>query len=120
MSEESTALLSGEIETGNGLNRLAHRLARAGLRVEARDSCQFAGGRYLRVYEGSHLALERINAREYLASGDADSVEPMSLAARRLSRALSDLGVRHRFEISEDRGDIVQCLHQLWPQAEGS
>jgi hypothetical protein len=66
------------------------------------------------------MTLERINAREYLASGDADSVQQMSLAAERLSRALSDLGVRHRFEISEDRGEIVHYLHYLWPQAEGT
>jgi hypothetical protein len=120
MAEKSTALLAGEIETGFGLIRLATRLTRTGLHVEVRDSGHFEGGRYLLVHEGGHVTLERINANEYLASGDADSVEAMYLAAARLSRTLRDLGVRHRFEVYNDRGDLVHDLHHLWPQVEGA
>jgi hypothetical protein len=119
MAEVSAALLSGEIETGVGLNRLASKLTRTGLHIEVRDSSHFKGSRYLRVYEGAHLTLERINAREYHASGDADSIDQMYNIAGRLSRALCDLGIRHRFEVSEARSDLAHYLHHLWPQAEG-
>lgn len=120
MAEQTTALLSGEIETGVGFCRLARRLTRAGVRVEIGESCHYQGGRYLRVGEGCRLTLERINAREYLADGDADSVDQMLPAVTRLSRALSDLGIRHRFEVSDDRSPVVHYLHHLWPQPDGS
>jgi hypothetical protein len=118
--DQTTAILSGTIETGAWLNRLASRLARAGLSVEIRDSCHYEGGRYIRLDEGCHLTLERINAREYLAAGDADSVDQMLLAVTRVSQALSDLGIRHRFEVSDDLSPVVHSLHHRWPRAEGS
>ena len=120
MSDQTTAILSGMLETGARLNCLASRLARAGLSVEIRDSCHYEGGRYIRVNEGCHLTLERLNAREYLVTGDADSVDQMLPAVTRLSQTLSDLGIRHRFEVSDDQSPVFHYLHHRWPQAEGS
>src|SRR4051812_12756773 len=116
MADQTTALLSGQIETGIGLCRLSRRPAPAGPRVEIGESCHYQGGRYLRVDEGCHLTLERINAREYLAAGDADSVDQMLPPVTRLSRALSNLGIRHRFEVSDDQSPVVHYLNHLWPQ----
>jgi hypothetical protein len=65
------------------------------------------------------MTLEPIHAREYLASRDADSVEQMSLEASRLSRALSVLGVRHRFEVCDGQDAPALYPHHLWPQQEG-
>ena len=112
----------GEIETKLGLHGLSKRLARAGLHVEIRESCHYQGGRYLRVYkdEELELMLERIQAREYLIQADAAPFERIQTLASRLSRALADLRIRHRFELySEGRNELVHYFHHLWPQAHG-
>ena len=113
------SLLAGEVVTELGVNRLSARLAAAGLRVEVSDSSHFTGGRYIRIREGIdgvHFTLEHING-SYLADADADSVEEMHAAALRVSRALTGLGIRHRFDVHDRTARLRHRLHHLWPDA---
>jgi hypothetical protein len=112
--------MDGQVETSLGIRALAARLARAGLCVRVGESCHYEGGRYLDICEGADLTLERVGPGEYLARADADSAGPVHLAASRLSRALADLGIRHRLEIDDGGPELARYLHHLWPRSEGA
>ena len=111
--------MSGTLHTTLNRRAPAARLRAAGLRAEVRESCHYEGGHYIRVYEGSDFTLERIGGGEYLANADADSVEPLYEAASRVSAALIDLGIRHRFELYDAQPEMVHYLHYRWPQVVG-
>jgi hypothetical protein len=108
--------LAGEIASVLDLDQMAASLVRQGIRVQVRASCQYEGGRYIRVYEGAvDFSLERTREEEFLARADATSVDQMDNAAARVSRALAALDVRHAFEVYDGEGQLVRYLHHRWP-----
>jgi hypothetical protein len=109
---DEVPLLAGRVETGLDLHRFAALLCGTGIRAEVRESYYFEGGRYIRVYEGDvHFDLERINAQEYLVRADADTLEQLCWTAWRVSSALADLDIRHRFEVCDQQCQLARYLH---------
>jgi hypothetical protein len=108
--------LAGEIQTDLRMRAFAGQLAKAGVRGEVRESSHYVGGNYVRVYAGADFTFERVAAGEYLARGDAESEGQMFEAASRVSKALIDLGIRHRFEVYDAQSRLIHYLHYLWPE----
>ena len=108
--------MAGQVHTKLRPRALAARLKTAGLNVQVRESCQYKGGCYIRLHEGAYFTLERVEASEYLAHADADSVEQMRTTAGRVSRALAELDIRHRFEVYDEQSRLAHYLHHLWPE----
>lgn len=115
---DNSAQMAGELLTDVGLRPLSSRLASAGLRVQIRESSHYQGGEYIRVYEGADFTMEHVGLGEYLARGDAGSVEQMLATASRVSQALTGLGIRHRFEVYDSGNRLAGYLHHDWPQTD--
>jgi hypothetical protein len=118
MSDDEYSQMAGQIDTALPLEDLTDGLSSNGVRVQVRESSHYEGGRYVRVYEGAYFTFERIGPTEYLARGDADSVEQMHKAASAVSWALSELDLRHRFEVYDSGARLVHYLHHHWPEGE--
>lgn len=113
---EDCALLAGQVQTRLSRGALASRLRAAGIRAEVRESGHYQGGRYVCVHEADGFTMERVASGEYLVHADADTMEPLHRAASLVSGALTGLGIRHRFELSQPHSDLYDYLHHLWPQ----
>lgn len=116
MSGENYSQMSGELETTLSLEDLSTQLSSSGLRVQVRESSHYEGGRYIRVNEGAELTLERIGPTEYLSEGEAPSVEQMYESASTLSWTLTELDLRHGFEIYDSSNNLAHYLHHRWPE----
>ena len=84
----------------------------AGLRVVV--------GRYsIRVKDCSHFLFQEYGGDlgEPQIDADADSVPTMLQEGKLVSDALARAGIRHRFEIYDERGDLAGYLHHEWPLA---
>jgi hypothetical protein len=111
------ASIHGQARTHLGIRSLARRLRDAGVAAEVRESCHYTGGRYLSVFVGeAEFWMERVTADEYLiVDFDPPDAATLRRAAARLSRALADLEVRHRFEIEDGGDEVTDYLHHDWP-----
>ena len=105
-----SATLYGELATWPTMERMAAILSNAGLHVQV--------GRYsIRVQDCSHFVF-----REYggdlgdpVITADSDTVEDMISEAKLVSDALARAGIRHRFEILDDKDQLSGYLHHEWP-----
>jgi hypothetical protein len=114
-------LMFGQVMTDLAVPALADALERAGLRTQRRESSLFQGGEYVSLWghPGVVSSLERVEPGEYLARGDADTVDALEPVARALSGALTGLGMRHRLEVYDDDGTLAAYFHHQFPQDEG-
>lgn len=113
------ASLFGTVRTALGPGDLAPALARAGVAAEARESANYAGGRYVRLYPPGEAdgALERVADAEYLVRGGAGKMGALTALARALSAALGALGIVHRLEVYADGADEPAAyVHHEWPR----
>lgn len=114
MAEEGSQM-AGAIQSTFSPDQLAAALTSRKLRVQVRESSHYEGGRYIAVYEGAtEFTLEKIPG-EYLARGDASSVEQMHDAVSCVSAALTTLDIRHVFEIYDENSHLVRYEHHRWP-----
>jgi hypothetical protein len=119
MEQESLVQFFGQIESNVGLHRLRKVLAQGGLQAEVRESVHYEGGRYLRVCEWDEFALERVGAGEYLVHADVGPAVQICHIAFRLSLALADAGIRHRFEVYNEGGNqLVHYFGHCWPRTD--
>ena len=81
--------------------RLSITVGRYSIRIEDCDHFVFQG-------YGGDLGDPSVDA-------DADSLERMLHDGGRVSEALSDAGIRHRFELYDDDERLVGYLHHNWP-----
>jgi hypothetical protein len=103
--------LCGELTAWPDKDRMASILLSAGLKVGVHrykialdDFSHFAFTEY-----GGDLGEPQIEA-------DADNAEELAANARRVSGALSNAGLVHRFEIYEyDHRDLLYYFHHGWP-----
>lgn len=101
------AHFAGEIAEWPSMDRM---LSNGGLRVQV--------GRYsLRIEDCEHFVFQQYGGDlgDPVIDADADSVAEMMQGARLVSNALSQAGVRHRFEIYDDRRNLAGYLHHDWP-----
>jgi hypothetical protein len=76
--------------------------------------------RYLVVEEREKLILERVSNGRYLLHADAAPASQICHAASRLSRAMSDAGIRPRLEVYDEGGnESVHYLEHRWPLTDG-
>ena len=89
---------------------MATMLGDAGLRVQV--------GRYsIRVQDCWHFVFQEYGGDlgDPTVDADAETVEDMIREGRLVSEALACGGVRHRFEIYDDRNVLSGYLHYEWP-----
>ncbi|MBA4018453.1 MAG: hypothetical protein C0483_14900 [Pirellula sp.] len=90
---------------------MAAILRDAGLRVHR--------GRYsIRVEDCSHFVFQNYGGDigEPVIDADADSADEMLRDGKLVSKALSQAGMVHRFEIYDYRNELVEYLHHGWLQ----
>lgn len=105
--EETHANLYGELRRYPRKKRLAKLLANMGFDVYV--------GRY-------SVRIPHFVFREYgglfphpVIDADADSVEILSQETKRLSEALTQFDLAHRFEIYNHNDQLVAYFHHQWP-----
>jgi hypothetical protein len=112
------SVMYGEVATGLRPRSFSRWLATVGLEARVKESGHYKGAQYLRVPVGmdSDFTLERVGSGEYLAHADAPSVEQVRAVASLVSRALTELGMRHRFEVYDGQSQLAHYWHHRWPQ----
>ncbi len=115
---ETIFKLYGEVDGWPTKSRMASILRRAGLAVTV--------GRYaIRLRAYSYFVFEQFGGDlgDPCIDADADSLDEMVEAARRVSAALAAAHVRHRFELYEESDDsvaigsvLIGYFHHGWPQ----
>src|SRR5207253_2366023 len=105
-----SAYIAGELANWPTKDRMAAILRDAGLRVQV-------GTYSIRVQDCSHFVFQEYgrDLGEPTVDADADTVEAMMREGRLVSQALAGAGVRHRFEIYDDRNELLGYLHHRWP-----
>jgi hypothetical protein len=104
------AIVAGLITAWPSKDRMIAILREAGLGVKV--------GRYsLRIEDCSHFVFQQYGGDlvEPAIDADADTVEDMIRDATLVSDALSQAGVKHRFEIYDENRAMVGYLHHKWP-----
>jgi hypothetical protein len=119
LMESDWANLAGHVETVFDLKALATQLATTGLQVRIARRFGAAPVDYIQIDEGDDFTVQQESPDRYFAEGISSSVERMYAAASRVSSALAALGIRHRFEVSDQQKRLVPCVYHLWPNAEG-
>lgn len=109
---ETGVRLDGQLEAWPSKTEMARLLREAGFSVVV--------GRYsIRLQDCEHFALQEYGGDlgEPQFDADARSLARMLDDAGRVSRALAAADLRHRFELYDDRDELVGYLHHRWPQS---
>jgi hypothetical protein len=108
--------IDGDVHTKLATAALATRLSNAGLKVQVKQWSHGRSGFYIHLLEADDLTLSHVPRKGYRADGVSASVRTMRGAALRLSAALTDLKIRHRFNVYGGRPRRLEYLHYLWPK----
>lgn len=111
------AWIAGELAQWPTKHRMAKILRAAGLRVTV--------GQYsIRIEDFPHFKFQEYGGDlgDPQIQADAESVEEMTVRGKLISDALARAGIKHRFEIYDDRGgkEMVGYLHHDWPPTAGT
>lgn len=108
----STIRLCGELAPWPSREALAELLGVAGLRVTV-------GQHSLRVADCTHFVFQDFGRPTGDPTVDADGPDLATLSkeAAQVSAALAQADVRHRFELYDERDEMVGYLHHRWPPA---
>jgi hypothetical protein len=104
------AHIAGQLGTWPTKEEMTAILHDAGLHVTV--------GRYsLRVEDCSHFVFQQYGGDlgDPAIDADAETVEDMICEGRLVSEALARAGIRHRFEIYDERDDMSGYLPHEWP-----
>lgn len=104
------ARVSGELASWPSMESMASLLRAVGLQVRVGKYSIRVEGRSHFVFQnyGGDLGVPTVDA-------DADTVDDMIQEAGLVSNALGRAGIRHRFEVYNDRNDLCGYLHHEWP-----
>jgi hypothetical protein len=107
----STIRLCGELAPWPSRDALAELLRAAGLQVTV-------GQHSLRVADCAHFVFQDFGRPDGDPTVDADApdLNAMLQDAGRVSTALAKPGIRHRFELYDEAGQLVAYLHHGWPR----
>ena len=109
---ETEIYLSGGIDGWPTQSQMVKIMRAAGFSVTV--------GRYsIRLDDCDHFIFQEYGGDlgEPQIDADANSLETMMRDAVRVSQALTDADIRHRFELYDDANKMVGYLHHDWPQA---
>lgn len=101
MPENSSATLYGIVPSALSIAELRSLLARCGLTPSTDDT------HHVSVKECSYFVFRQTDRKEFLVSGDADTLEEMLTDARLVSGALSKSQVHHRFEVYDESDNLA-------------
>ena len=74
-------------------------------------------GRYsIRLQDCQHFVTKKDLPARVQFDADADTLEKMLDDAGRVSAALASANIRHRFELYNERDEMVGYLHHRWPK----
>jgi hypothetical protein len=110
-----SAHIAGQLACWPTKDRMAAILRDAGLHVHE--------GRYsVRIEDCSYFVFQEYGGDlgEPAVDADADTVEELMREGRLVSDALARAGLRHRFEIYNDRDELCGYLHHEWPMQENT
>lgn len=110
-----SAHIAGQLAGWPTKDGMAAILRNAGLRVQV--------GQYsVRIQNCSHFVFQEYGGDlgDPSVDADADTVEELIREGRLVSDALARAGVRHRFEIYNDRDELCSYLHYNWPPQENA
>ena len=112
MSEHST--LAGEIRNWPDKTEMAQLLQRAGFQISV-------GKFAIRLDEFQHFVFREFggNAVSPCITADDESLDALLLSADRVSRALAENSIRHRFEIYDGDENLAGYFHHCWPAVDG-
>ncbi len=110
--------ITGRLHGDFQLTALAGQLAAAGLRVEMKKRLCPTRDDYIRIHEGDDFTLQADILGAYQVDALSTSVEEMYAAASRVSSKLTEIGIKHRFEVRDSQSRLVCYLHNLWPRVE--
>jgi hypothetical protein len=108
--------IDGDLHTKLATVGLATRLSNAGLNVEVKRWSHGDSGHYIHILEADDLTLSQVFRKGFHADGVSASVRTMRDVARRLSAVLTNLKIRHRFNVYGGRPRRLEYLHYLWPK----
>jgi hypothetical protein len=101
----------GEIRDWPKKAKMAKILRNAGLNVYE--------GRYsIRIEDYPHFTIQNYGGDicEPSFDVDADTAEELSAYAKQISSILASANIAHRFEIYDDRQNLIAYYHHDWPQ----
>ncbi len=106
----TTIRLCGELAPWPTRDALAELLRAAGLQVTV-------GQHSVRLSDCSHFVFQDFGepTGEPTLDADAPDLAAMLQDAGRVSAALAQAGVRHRFELYDEADQLVGYLHHGWP-----
>jgi hypothetical protein len=110
-----SAYIAGQLVSWPTKERMAALLRDAGLHVHV--------GRYsIRIDDCSHFTFQQYGGDlgDPSIEADAHSVEEMMREGKLVSDALAHAGIKHRFEIYNDRDELSGYLHDEWPLEENT
>lgn len=107
-----SAHIAGGLAAWPSKDRMADILRAAGLRIVVREYA-------IRVEDCAHFVFQEYGGDlgDPQIDADADSVEAMLADGKLVSDALARAGIRHRFEVYDDRDELAGYLHWDWPPA---
>jgi hypothetical protein len=109
--------LDGDVRSRLSPKELAVRLSKAGIHVRVKRWIYDDGGQYIHVLEADDFTLSRVHSGGYHANAICASVRRLQGTASRMSAVLTDLRIRHRFNVVRGRSPDVDYLHHRWPKA---
>ena len=113
---ERFSTMAGDVHTRLTATSLAIRLTTGGIEVHVRRWNDCDASPYIQVLECDDFTLSRVSTNGYLADAVSASVRRMRSAACRMSAVLTDLKIRHRFNVCSGQDRHVDYLHHLWPE----
>lgn len=113
---ERFSTMDGDVHTRLTATSLAIRLAVAGIEVTVRQWNDRDASPYIHILECDDFTLSRVSTNGYLADAVCASVQRMRNAACRMSAVLTDLKIRHRFNVCSGQYRHVDYLHHRWPK----
>ncbi len=108
---EDFVRLYGQIDEWPSKRKMARLLGAAGFDV-------YVGSYSIRLKDCEHFAIQEYGGDlgDPQFDADASSLERLLEDAGRVSAALSNCDIRHRFELCDESGEMVGYLHHRWPQ----
>ena len=107
---DTSAHIAGQLAEWPSKNRMAEILREAGLQL-------YVGSYSIRVDNCSHFVFQEYGGDLGSPSIDADAGSPEEMLhdGKLVSDALAKAGVRHRFEIYDQKDGMVAYLNHDWP-----
>ncbi|MES2732878.1 MAG: hypothetical protein V4714_14080 [Bacteroidota bacterium] len=112
--EEEIYLIYGQLMASQSLEALALLFPK--MKTKLGESSHYEGGRYLRITDvaETELTFEKIQRKEFLIKGEADTKEALQNLCKRISAILTANQLKHRMELYDEAEVQFHFLHFNW------